>query len=257
MVGRRSHPSDPRGNERALRLELTLVIPCYNEEACIEEVVSSWVKEISRRISGFSIVVVDDGSKDQTPQILQKLKGRYPELKVIRQQNQGHGAALLTGYKAAEGTWVFHTDSDNQFVPEDFWKLWELRNETPYVIGIRMNRDDPWFRLIISRILRLISRVLTGVPVRDLNIPYKLIRKDLLDQLLPSIPSDTFAPSILLVLGAHYKGVSFRQVEVKHLPRTTGETVLRPWRLFRSCLQAFRQLAQYWFAVRKRWPKEL
>ncbi len=226
-------------------MQLSIVIPCYNEEGCIEEVVISWVKEISSQIPDFRLILINDGSKDRTGEILESLKSRYSQLDVVHQENRGHGPALLHGYRQAMGDWVFHTDSDNQFVPSDFWSLWKLRAGTSYVIGYRKNRNDPWHRLVITNILRFIVNILLGVPVRDSNIPYKLIRRDLLQKLLPLIPDDTFAPSILLALGAERKGVSFKEVPVQHLPRRTGKTVLHPLRLSRACIKSFFQLLAF------------
>ncbi|HLG18258.1 MAG TPA: glycosyltransferase family 2 protein [Bdellovibrionota bacterium] len=224
---------------------LSLVMPCYNEEACVEEVVSSWITEIQKRLRDFEMVVVNDGSKDRTAEILHRMESRFGELRVLTQENRGHGPALLNGYRSARGEWIFHTDSDNQFVPEDFWKLWGVRDRSPYVMGIRMHRDDPWHRLLLSRTLRWIGFILTGIRVHDINIPFKLIRRDLLGKILLAIPGDTFAPSILLAIGAHRLGVKITEIGVRHLPRKTGQTVLKPWKLAKSCARAFRQLRRF------------
>ncbi|HEY7565806.1 MAG TPA: glycosyltransferase family 2 protein [Acidimicrobiia bacterium] len=226
-------------------MQLSLVIPCYNEEGCIEEVVSSWIGEIRKRISNFEMVVVNDGSRDRTPEILAGLASRYPELCVLNQRNQGHGPALLNGYRAAGGEWVFHTDSDNQFVPQDFWKLWTLRNRSPFVMGNRSKRHDPWHRLLLTRITRWITFLLTGIRVRDINIPYKLIHRELLQRLLPAIPPNSLTPSILLAVGAHALAVPFLETDVQHLARKTGQTALRPLTLTRFCVRAFGQLLRF------------
>lgn len=112
-------------------------------------------------------------------------------------------------------------------------------------MGIRRARKDPLHRLILTRVLRSLVRVITGIPVKDINIPYKLTRGDLLKELLISIPPDTLAPSILLAIGAHRRGVRIIQWPVTHLPRTTGQTVLKPVKLAKFCWKAFGQLLRY------------
>src|SRR5580692_3617998 len=105
--------------------ELVVVIPVYNEQDCIEEVITSWgnfLKDYLKTVS-FTIVVVNDGSKDGTPKILDGLSPRLPYLHVVHQKNGGHGNAVLNGYREAlkfSPAWVFQVDSDNQFLPEDF-----------------------------------------------------------------------------------------------------------------------------------------
>jgi len=233
-----------QGRESAVP-EVSVVIPCFNEEACIDGVVRDWWQQLSANLVDFEIVVIDDGSTDRTPAILASLVREYPELRTLRQANQGHGPALLHAYREARGRWVFHTDSDAQFISGDFWSLWGRREESPYLMGIRVERKDPIHRVALSRGLRLLVRTITGIPVEDINIPYKLIRRDLLGELLPIVPNDTFAPSILLALGAHRRGIHIIQVPVRHLARTTGRTILKPLKLARSCLRALRQLLRF------------
>jgi dolichol-phosphate mannosyltransferase len=112
--------------------ELIVVIPVYNEEGCIEEVITSWGDFLTNYFNDkqFRILVINDGSKDNTPIILDKLASRLSYLEVVHQKNGGHGNAVLNGYRKAvsyQPNWVFQTDSDNQFRPEDFPHLWEHR----------------------------------------------------------------------------------------------------------------------------------
>jgi dolichol-phosphate mannosyltransferase len=226
-------------------MKLSVVIPCFNEEECLEEVLLSWDAELSQRIDAYEMIVIDDGSTDGTGEILGRLGERIDALKVTRQENRGHGPALLAGLGQARGEWVFHTDSDHQFEPDDFWLLWERRHSSRYVMGVRVKRHDPLHRLVITRALRGFVTIMLCRSVRDINVPYKLIERELLRDIIATIPEDTFAPSILMVQAAVHRGVLIEEMEVKHLPRTTGETTLKPLKLMSVCLRALVESVRY------------
>ena len=110
-------------------LALVVVIPAYNEEACIQPVIKNWIEGIATFIpkEHFKILVINDGSRDNTGKILDEMAGDYPNLIAKHQLNGGHGNAVVNGYKMAvelQPEFVFQTDSDDQFIPEDFQKFW-------------------------------------------------------------------------------------------------------------------------------------
>jgi dolichol-phosphate mannosyltransferase len=124
-------------------LELIVVIPAYNEEACIREVVPNWIEGISQIIpkDKFKLLIINDGSRDNTGTILDELTGIYPNLIAKHQLNGGHGNAIYNGYQMAidmNPAFVFQTDSDDQFDPRDFHKFWEKRNESDFVLGLSL-----------------------------------------------------------------------------------------------------------------------
>lgn len=221
--------------------ELSIVMPCYNEEGCIEAVTRAWIGEAGRRAPSLEVIVVDDGSRDQTGAILDRLAQELPSLRVIHQPNSGHGRALRVALEAARGEWVFHVDSDDQFDPRDFWKLWNLRNDYDYLCGYRVERHDPVHRLVISDLLRGLNRLLFGVAVRDANVPFKLIRRPALERILSLIPRGVFAPSIMMSI-AGQRLFRFREVAVSHRARQTGRISIVRLRLLRACLQCAKEL---------------
>lgn len=224
--------------------ELSIVMPCYNEEGCIESVVRDWVGVIRLRHSDFEIVVVDDGSRDRSGAILDTLEEEIPELRVIHQANGGHGAALRRALEEARGTWVFHVDSDDQFIASDFWTLWDLRDDNDYVCGIRIRRHDPLHRLVITRVVRVLTRLFFGTRVRDANIPFKLARRSALDALLELVPNDVFAPSILITVAAA-KLCRYTETPVLHRARRTGRISIVRMKLLKACLRCTLELAAF------------
>ena len=224
--------------------ELTIVIPCYNEEGCIELVIRDWVTTIASKVRNFEFVIVNDGSQDRSGEILDTLAFEIHELRIFHQPNAGHGAALRKGLEHARGEWVFHVDSDNQFLSLDFWKLWNLRSEYEYLCGVRTQRHDPFHRLLITRLVRFLIFLYFGTSICDANIPYKLVRKSELGQLLALISPNVFAPSIFMTVAAA-RWFRFKEIPVTHLPRETGKVSIMRWNLIKACLRSTVELAAF------------
>lgn len=192
--------------------------------------------------------MINDGSSDSTPDILRKLSDSNSELKYQTQSNQGHGAALRNGYDWAlqlNPQWIFHVDSDDQFKYEDFPQLWNNRGSSPALYGIRSNRNDPFHRIVISRILRLIIFFTFGVWIPDANVPYRLMSKGFLESALIHIPKDFFAPNIFISLFAFSYKNKIPVYPVSHIERQTGQISLPSSRLIKACLKSFLELIKF------------
>jgi dolichol-phosphate mannosyltransferase len=229
-------------------LKLAIVIPVYNESGCIEKVIRSWGTFIQQYLpnESFKIIVVNDGSKDQTPQILDALSSELNYLQVVHQKNGGHGNAVLNGYKIAttlHPEWVFQVDSDNQFLPDDFPKLWSRKEESNFILGYREKRYDDANRLVITRIVRMINLALFGVYIVDSNIPYRLIKGAYLPKLLNALPNYPFAPNIFLSVLAKRDGNDLMSISVTHKERITGQVSIIKWKLLKVCMRTAKELA--------------
>jgi dolichol-phosphate mannosyltransferase len=228
-------------------LKLAIVIPVYNESGCIEEVIRSWGSFIQQYLPNepFKIIVVNDGSKDQTPQILDALSKELNYLQVVHQPNGGHGNAVLNAYKIAitlHPEWVFQVDSDNQFLPDDFPKLWSRKEASNFILGYRAKRYDDANRLVITRIVRMINLTLFGVYIVDSNIPYRLIKGDYLPKLLNALPHYPFAPNIFLSVLAKRDGNDLMSIPVTHKERITGQVSIIKWKLLKVCMRTAKEL---------------
>lgn len=241
---------------------LIVVIPVYNEQDCIEEVLTSWgnflggyLKDVS-----FRIVVVNDGSKDNTREILDSIAPKYPYLHIVHQKNGGHGDAVLNGYEIAlkfDPDWIFQVDSDNQFLPDDFPKLWEQRNKSNFLLGYRKKRYDEFNRLVITRIVRVIIFLLYRVLITDSNIPYRLIKGKYMKLLLRDLPGRPFAPNIFLSVMARKDGNDLMFVPVTHKERETGQVSIIKWKLLKVCFRSARELLGFAFTIKKRKLSEI
>ena len=223
------------------RPELSIVMPVYNEGAVIAEVVASWLHELERLGIDCEFLVYDDGSRDETRRILERLEEGRPGLVVTSQANSGHGPTILRGYREASGEWVFQVDSDDEMRPEHFAELWKHRDDYDLLIGRRQHRDSPLARRLITALSRAAVWTLFGRAVTDVNAPYRLIRQSSLVEILSMIPDDTFAPNVIISGLAARSGLRVREVWVPHRGRRTGTVSIVKWRLWKAAARAFGQ----------------
>ena len=239
-------PVAPRGalNRRPgdhTQPELSIVMPVYNEAAVIAEVVTAWLHELERLGIDCEFLAYDDGSRDETLRILERLAERQPGLVVTSQANSGHGPTILRGYREARGEWVFQVDSDDEMGPEHFAGLWEQRQDYDLLVGRRHHRDSPLARRLITFLSRATVWTLFGRAVTDVNAPYRLMRRSCLAALLSTIPAETFAPNVIISGLAARQGLRVREVSVPHRGRRTGTVSIVKWGLWKSAVRAFGQ----------------
>jgi glycosyltransferase involved in cell wall biosynthesis len=227
-------------------MSLAIVMPAYNEAGCIENVVRAWLK-VLERVPGF-LLVVNDGSKDQTGEILNRIAKSEPCLKVVHQANAGHGAAVMRAYREAlerMPTYVFQTDSDDQFKPDDFWQLWERREQSPFITGFRQARSDAFHRLVITRLVVALNALFFGVKLKDSNIPFRLIHAEFLRALLQMLPNGLFAPNIFLTVLAAKAGSTLFELPITHQERKTGKVSIMRWKLVKICFRCAGELFRF------------
>ena len=223
-----------------------IVMPAYNEEACIDQVVESWM-EVVNMFPGSEMVVLNDGSTDKTPVILNKLARKYRFLNIISKKNGGHGKTVFEGYKRAVSSrhpWIFQTDSDGHFNPSDFYKLWVKKDSSHFVLGYRHKRKDLFYRIALSNFISLWIFILFGIFIKDPNIPFRLMRKAYLEETLKRVPKDVFAPNIFLSILAKKDGHNLHHIPVKHSSNIKGglSTNLK---VIQSSLRGFAELLRF------------
>ena len=179
--------------------DVAVVIPVFNEEKLIGECINEWLNVLDSVNLNYEILIIDDGSSDATISIVERY-GDNQNIQLIIKQNEGHGPTILAGYKRAVGIaeWVFQADSDNEISPNQFSALWSRRQGQDAVIAWRQGRDQTTVRRLVTFFARVTTKVLFRCHLRDVNIPFRLIRSETLTILLEKIPSDTFAPNIAL-----------------------------------------------------------
>ncbi|HEU0163607.1 MAG TPA: glycosyltransferase family 2 protein, partial [Thermomicrobiales bacterium] len=159
---------------------LSLVLPAYNEEGNIEFVVRRAIEYLPTVVDQFEIIVVNDGSRDSTPQIIDRLAAADSRVKPIHQQNKGYGGAVTAGFRASTGDYVMFMDADRQFDIADIRLLAPFVASFDIVAGFRMERSDPIHRRINAEVFNLVVRILFGVHMRDLDCAFKIFHGDML-----------------------------------------------------------------------------
>jgi glycosyltransferase involved in cell wall biosynthesis len=223
---------------------VSIVMPAYNEAEIIEKTVREWHREVAVRIPGSELIVVNDCSQDDTGEVLARLAGEIPSLRPLTTgRNGGHGKALRFGFDHVGNDWIFQTDSDRQHLPEDFWKLWDRREDNDFVLGIRVTRADGLLRVLITTVMRVANFALWGVWIRDANCPFKLMRRRPAEEVLAHIPRDSFIPMVMLSILCRKGKYRVTEVPVHHLPRTGGQPSLTGlWKWIKIGSRCLRQL---------------
>lgn len=201
---------------------LSIFVPTYNEEANISLIIEDVLKYVPALAKKWELIVVNDGSIDQTARIVKTYSERYSEIRLINHaRNRGYGAAVKTGLRSARYDWIFFTDSDRQFRFEELASFISNRESADFVIGYRKKRRDPLVRLIIAQgFLRLWNYLLFGLTVKDVDCAYKLIPKKCLNKLSLTTESAITVTELLYKLTK--KGYRYAEVPVTHYPRPYG-----------------------------------
>jgi glycosyltransferase involved in cell wall biosynthesis len=223
-------------------VELSVVMPAFNEELVIRDVVEDTRRLVLGAVAVSELIVVDDCSSDDTAKIVAEIAEGDPRVTLISNpRNVGHGPSLRRGLDAATGDWLLLLDSDGQLDVADFAGVWARRNVADLVIGRRVQRSDPSHRLVLTWFVRLAASSAARTWIVDSNVPFKLVRRSLYEHLRPIIPENSFAPSLLLAVGAYRARARVEVVPVSHRARPAGASSLHPVRLARAVATATTQ----------------
>lgn len=218
--------------------KLYIVIPAYNEEENISAVVEDWYPVIEKHHGdGESrLVIIDDGSKDSTYEILKASAQDKPLLLPLTKLNSGHGATVLYGYHYAldhGADYIFQTDSDGQTLPEEFEPFWEQREDYDMVIGWRRGRQDGGSRVFVTKTLKAVIRVCFGVTVTDANTPYRLMKAGTLREYIELIPEDFNLSNVILSVIYAKKGCRVKFIPITFRPRQGGVNSINMKKIFK------------------------
>ena len=221
--------------------KLYIVIPAYNEEANIENVISEWYPVVEEYGHDSRIVIVNDGSRDHTLDILNKLTAKYPKLIVLPKENGGHGSAVIYGYKYAiesGADYIFQTDSDGQTRPSEFSPFWANREKYDMVIGHRKGRMDGFSRVVVTKTLKLVLRVIFGCKVTDANTPYRLMKREALSECLTLFDDNYNLPNVIISVAMKKRGKKVLYRHITFRPRQGGVNSINIKKIFKIGIKA-------------------
>ena len=205
--------------------KLYIIIPAYNEEENIEIVVREWHDVVAKINAQSRIIVIDDGSKDNTYTKLKELQKELPQMEAITKPNGGHGATVLYGYRFAlekEADYVFQTDSDRQTLPEEFWLFWNNRDNFSVIIGYRNHRQDGISRIFVTKVLKILLWCIFHIKITDANTPFRLINAEMLNKYLPFIPPNFNLSNIMLTVCLMRFKENVKFIPITFKPRQGG-----------------------------------
>jgi len=228
-------------------VEISAVMPAFNEEANLEQSVGRMAAALAAQSRAFEVIVVDDGSRDGTAVLLERLKAILPSLRVVRHPvNRGYGAALRSGFAAARYPWVFLMDADNQFDPADVAALLARAADADIVAGYRRQRRDPLLRRLNAWAFFMLVTILFGRLARDVNCAFKLMRRELLDRM--ELHSEGALINTEVLVLARQLRARLVEVPVPHYPRTSGR---QTGANLRVVFRAFSELLAFKAEMRK------
>jgi glycosyltransferase involved in cell wall biosynthesis len=223
---------------------LSVVLPAFNEAGNIEAMIADVFEALRATGLGAEVIVVDDGSSDETASIVTRIAAQSGMVRLLRHDvNQGYGGALFTGLSAARGRRVFLTDSDRQFDLSELPLLLAGLGPADIAAGYRAPRRDPFLRRFNGRGWNLVVRLLFGKTARDVDCAFKVFREEVLREILPLTRSRGATFSVEMLVLARRHGYRVREFRVRgHRPRCAGSpSGARP----QVILQAFRDLVRF------------
>jgi glycosyltransferase involved in cell wall biosynthesis len=202
---------------------ISLVLPAYNEADNIEPMVAEAVPALEAVADDYEIIVVDDGSSDETAAVTHRVSEQNPRVRLVQHEvNRGFGAAVFSGFTNARKDWIFYTDADRQFVLSELERFVPYMDEADLIAGYRAPRRDPFLRVFYGKGWSALCTLLFGYTVRDVDCGFKLFRREIIEELAPQIESRGATFSIEWLARAKRAGYRFQELPVTHRPRVAG-----------------------------------
>lgn len=234
--------------------KIYIVMPAYNESENIKVTVEEWHEVVAclnrtgkDKIEA-KLVIANDGSKDNTFEIMDGLTKQHSHFIALDKPNSGHGATVLYLYRYAienGADYVFQTDSDGQTNPSEFWQMWKNRERYDFQIGYRKGRQDGVGRVFVTKTLRLVVWLMFHEWVTDANTPFRLMRSDKLQTIMNVIPQDYFLCNVAISAIAVKWKYAVKFYEITFKPRQGGVNSINMKRIFKigwKALEDFRKI---------------
>lgn len=203
---------------------LSVFFPAYNDSGTIASMVVSALLAARTLTPDHEVIVINDGSRDGTPQVLDELARVYPEVRIVHHQvNRGYGGALRSGFAAATKDLVFYTDGDAQYDPSEMALLWQrMTPDVDLVNGYKISRSDPLHRIVIGRVYHHTVKTLFGLKVRDVDCDFRMMRRSIFEKV--ELTKNSGVICLELMKKVQDAGFRIAEVPVHHFHRAYGRS---------------------------------
>jgi glycosyltransferase involved in cell wall biosynthesis len=219
--------SAPRSSE-GTQPPATVFMPAFNEAASISQVVREFSDVVVKPL-GAELLICEDGSTDGTDDVLKKLSAEVPMRLVTSRTRKGFSRAVKDGLNLARSEYVFFTDSDGQYDPNDFWKLWSARDSYDLIIGRKLYREEKFYRAFLSRGFHILVKAFTDVPLKDMDCGFRLIRREVVGAVLADVGSLGYSFNAEFSILTYRRGFRVIEVPISHRPSLQGSTSIYTW----------------------------
>jgi len=234
------------------KMSISAFFPAYNDAGTIPSMVMTTLMTLAELSDDYEVIVINDGSADHTPQLLDELARLYPEhVRVVHHpQNRGYGGALRSGFREARKEWIFYTDGDAQYDPREITELVKLAGEqVDFINGWKIERHDPLHRIIIGRIYQYTVKLAFGLRLKDVDCDFRLMRRAVFEKV--ELTADSGVICVELMKKVQDAGFRLAQTPVHHFHRAYGQSQFFN---YRRLARVARDLVKLW--VRLVWRKE-
>ena len=227
-------------------LSISVFFPCYNDKGTIASMVIESILTLRPLTEDFEVIVIDDGSSDTSREILKELQRVYPQVNLVfHEQNKGYGGALKSGFATAKHEWIFYTDGDGQYNVRELPELVEKMAEGIDVVnGFKIKRSDPFHRIVIGKCYHHITKWIFGLPIRDVDCDFRLMRRAIFDRI--ELESNSGVICVEMIKKIHDAGFRFAEVPVHHYFRTSGKSQFFN---FKRIFRVGRDLLKLWWKL--------
>ncbi|MDZ7369782.1 MAG: glycosyltransferase family 2 protein [candidate division KSB1 bacterium] len=228
------------------KLSLSIFFPVYNDWGTIGSMVALAVMTAEKISDDYEIILVDDGSREQTKEVVRFLAERFPQVRVItHEKNRGYGGALKSGIAAATKEFIFYTDGDAQYDVRELLLLARAMNDQVDVVnGWKIKRHDPFYRVWLGKMYQYSAKWLFRLPIRDVDCDFRLMRKSAFEGIQLESNSGTICVEMIYKLAR--KGARFVEVPVTHFFRVSGKSEFFN---FKRLVRVARDLSSLWIRL--------
>ena len=206
-----------------IKESITVFFPLYNDEATVEKLVNDTLSLLESIANEYELILVNDGSIDNTGAICSRLANENAKIKVIQhERNKGYGAALKAGFTNATKELVFYTDGDGQYNVKELSELLPYIHEADVVTGYKIKRSDPIYRKVLGKVYHWIAKFFFNLKVKDIDCDFRLLKRSIFNNI--TLESDSGVICVEMMKKIQGAGYRIKEVPVHHYPRLSGRS---------------------------------